>query len=99
ESKDGVYKFGPDEDNISIHFFSPLYSKPNKQLYRWRIDEGEWKYFSNLSFEVNLVGGSHQIEISTSSDNIEWSDETKIKVSKEEKLSEKTSIYFLVTLG
>jgi ligand-binding sensor domain-containing protein len=99
ESKDNEYFFRPDEENISVNFYSPLFSKPNKQFFKWRIDNGDWKYFNNLFFEVVLTGGSHVIDVSASSDNIMWSEITQLKIEKEEKLTEKQSIYWLITLG
>lgn len=86
------------QDNISINFYSPLFSKPNKQFFRWRMDDGNWKYFNNPTFDVILSGGAHLIEISASADNIVWSDVTSIRIEKEQKLTEKQSIYWLITL-
>jgi ligand-binding sensor domain-containing protein/two-component sensor histidine kinase len=94
-----LYKLKANEDNISVNFYSPLFNKPNKQFYRWRIDSGEWKYFNNPTFDVSLTGGTHLIEISASADNIVWSENTPIRIDKEQKLSEKQSIYWLITLG
>ena len=89
------------QDDISITFFSPLYSKPNKQFFRYRIDASEWKFMDNtmqLNFP-SLAGGPHEIEISASADNISWSDSTFLRVLKKEKLSERKSVYWLITLG
>lgn len=99
EPKNGKYQFQADQENISINFYSPLFNKPNKQFFRWRIDESEWKYFNNLTFDVILSGGDHSIEISASSDNIEWSENTRIYLNKIEKLSERQSLYWLITFG
>lgn len=93
------YKLRADQENISVNFFSPLFNKPNKQFFRWRMDGEDWKYFNNLSIDVTLTGGDHTIEISASADNIVWSENTKLKLEKEEKLTEKQSIYWLITLG
>ena len=93
------YMFKASQENISVNFYSPLFSKPNKQFFRWRIDGGEWKYFNNPTFDVNLTGGSHVVEISASADNIVWSENTPIRIEKEQKLTEKQSIYWLITLG
>jgi ligand-binding sensor domain-containing protein/two-component sensor histidine kinase len=99
ESRDNTFNFGPKEENISIHFFSPLFNKPNKQFFRWRIDDGEWKYFNTLYFDVILTGGNHQIDISASADNIVWSENTSMSVFKQEKLSERQLMYWLITVG
>lgn len=99
ESSNNVFYFKPNEENISVYFYSPLFNKPNKQFFRWRMDRGDWKYFNNLTFDVILTGGTHVIEISASSDNITWSENTVVRIEKEEKLTEKQSIYWLITLG
>lgn len=99
EAGEKSYKLRASQDNISVNFYSPLFGKPNKQFFRWRIDGGEWKYFNNLTFDVILSGGPHLIEISASADNIFWSENTPIHIVKEEKLSEKQSVYWLITLG
>lgn len=93
------YRFTAEEDNISISFYSPLYNKPNKQFFRWRTDNEDWKYLNNLSFETSLSGGQHLLEISASADNIVWSESTKIKIIKDEKLTERQSLYWLITFG
>ena len=98
-AKNGIYHFSADDENITISFYSPFYNKPGKQFFRWRYDGGEWKYFSNLSFEINPAGGTHKIEISASADNIVWSESTVIKLDKKQKLSEKQSLYWLITIG
>jgi len=99
EHRDNNYSCSADQENVSISFYSPLYSKPNKQIFRWRMDGEEWKYFNNLTFDVILTGGRHTIDISASSDNIEWSEHTTLSILKEEKLSEQQSLYWLVTLS
>jgi ligand-binding sensor domain-containing protein len=99
EPNSKIYKLQASQENISISFYSPLFSKPNKQFFRWRIDGGEWKYFNNLTFDVILTGGSHDIEISASADNIVWSESTSLNIEKEEKLTEKQFTYWLITLG
>lgn len=99
ESLNNTFTLKADQDNITIYFYSPLFSKPNKQFFRYKLDNSEWKYFGNLSFDMTLTGGAHEIEISASADNIVWSDSTVVKLFKEEKLSEQQSIYWLITLG
>ena len=99
EQVNSIYNFLSDEENVSIVFYSPFYNKPNKQFFRWRIDEGDWKTLNNLSFEMSLTGGKHSIDISASADNIVWSDNAVIKVVKEEKITEKLALYWLITIG
>lgn len=99
ESLNNTFTLEADQDNISIYFYSPIFNKPNKQFFKYKLDKGEWKYFGNLSFDITLPGGSHEIEISASADNIVWSDSTVLKIYKEEKLTEQQSVYWLSTLG
>lgn len=99
-SDDNDFKLEADEEDISIYFFSPIFSKPNKQFFRYKTENGEWKYFSdNLSLNLQLAGGLHLVEISASADNIVWSNTTELKIYKKEKFSEKQSMYWLITLG
>jgi ligand-binding sensor domain-containing protein/two-component sensor histidine kinase len=93
------YVLSAKQENITVNFYSPLFTKPNKQYFRWRMDGEEWKYFNGPTFDVILTGGSHVIEISASSDNIVWSENTTIRLEKEEKLSEKQSLYWVITFG
>lgn len=93
------YAFNTDQENITINFYSPLYTKPNRQFFKWKQDKGEWNKINNMSFEVLLTGGNHQIDIIASSDNITWSNATTITIKKAEKFSEKKGIYFLLSLG
>lgn len=99
DAGENTYNLKADQENISINFYSPLYNKPNKQFFRWRMDGGEWKYFNSTTFDAILTGGSHLIEISASADNIVWSENTAVRINKEQKLTEKQSLYWLITLG
>src|SRR5690606_41496714 len=59
---DNDFKLEADEEDISIYFFSPIFSKPNKQFFRYKTENGEWKYFSdNLSLNLQLAGGLHLV--------------------------------------
>lgn len=89
------YNLEANQENVSIKFFSPVFARPNKQTFRWKIDESEWQYFSNTSIEVVLSGGKHVIAIQASADNVEWSESTILQFDKEEKLSETSSGYIL----
>lgn len=99
EAKDNIYALKAQQEAISVSFYSPLFTKPNKQFFKWRMDGGEWKYFSNLTFDMILNGGLHTIDISTSADNIEWSEFTTLTILKEQKLSEQQSLYWMITFG
>lgn len=96
---DNAISLRAQQEDVTIYFFSPFYNKPNKQFFRYKLDNSEWKVIDGQSFNLQLAGGLHQIEISASADNIAWSDATVLQISKEEKLSEKQAIYWLITLG
>lgn len=93
------YNLNSNQDNISIYFFSPFFNKPNKQFFKYRLDNTEWKYFDNLVLSISLNGGKHNIEISASSDNIIWSDASNLEIFKNEKISEKKYIFWLISFG
>ncbi|MGZ3919086.1 MAG: sensor histidine kinase [Bacteroidia bacterium] len=89
-----------DQENVTVHFFSPLFNKPNKQYFRYKFDEGEWNNLTNTSLTYPTIpGGKHQISISASADNITWSDSVIISINKEEKITETNWIYWVITIG
>lgn len=98
EQNGSVYELSANQENLSIRFYSPLFARPNKQYFRWRMDEEDWKYFANNSFEVGISGGRHRVEIQASSDNIAWSNSTSLSFNKVEKLSETSSGYLIFSL-
>lgn len=88
------------QENVTVNFFSPLFSKPNKQYFRYKFDNGEWNPLTNTSLTYPTIpGGKHQITISASADNITWSEPTIIYISKEARLTETNWIYWLITIG
>lgn len=99
ESQNNNYRLKAEQENISIYFYSPVFYKLNKQFFKYKLDKGEWKNIENLSLSITLIGGSHKIEIAASMDNIVWSDSTVLTIFKEEKLTEKQSLYWLITIG
>ncbi len=98
-SKNNIYNLSSSQDNLSIYFYSPLFNKPNKQFFKYKLDKGEWKSTENLVLNISLTGGNHNIEISASSDNIVWSDSSVLQISKAEKLSEKNMFYLVITIS
>jgi len=98
-SKNNIYNLSSSQENLSIYFYSPLFNKPNKQFFKYKLDKGEWKSTENLVLNISLTGGNHNIEISASSDNIVWSDSTVLQINKVEKLSEKNMFYLLITIS
>jgi ligand-binding sensor domain-containing protein len=96
---DNTISLKADQEDVTIYFYSPFFNKPNKQFFRYTLNNSEWKVIDGLSLNLQLAGGLHRIEISASADNIVWSDNTVLQINKEEKLSEKQAIYWLITLG
>jgi ligand-binding sensor domain-containing protein len=95
------FSLAENQEDISVYFHSPWFSKPNKQFFRYRLNDGEWKFFENVS-QLNLTtlqGGMHTISISASVDNIVWSEPATFEIYKKPKLSEKQYVYLLLALG
>lgn len=88
-----------DQEDVTVYFLSPWFNRPNKQIFRYRLDNGDWKTFNELSISMQLKGGSHRLEISASADQLTWSDPTLLLINKAEKLSEKQSTYLLSSLA
>lgn len=89
-----------EQENIIFSFYSPLFSKPNKQYYRYRINQGEWTYVNDNSISLSLsTGGEYSLDISASGDRISWSDNSSVKIIKEAKITESYWIYLALALG
>jgi ligand-binding sensor domain-containing protein/two-component sensor histidine kinase len=93
---EGLYKLTSAQDNISIQFYSPLYTRPNKQYFRYKLNSEEWREFNDLSLNISLPGGKHKISIMASADNINWSEASSIVIIKEEKFSEQQSLFWII---
>jgi two-component sensor histidine kinase len=94
------YALAAEQDNISIGIYSPVYQRPNNQYFRYRVDAGEWTYARNITaINIAVTGGRHRMEISASMDNIQWSAPAVLMLTKEQKLSERQSVYGLITIG
>ncbi|MBK9282827.1 MAG: histidine kinase [Sphingobacteriaceae bacterium] len=95
----GTINLSSDQENIYVGFNSPMYSKPNKQYYRYRINNGEWIFVNDNSIAVSISnGGYHQIAISVSKDKINWSDDTNLYFLKEAKITESGWTIFAAVL-
>ncbi len=95
-ASDGTYSLSSDQDNISIQFYSPLYTRPNKQFFKYKLNQEEWREFNDLSLNISLPGGKHRISIIASADNINWTEASSIVIVKEEKLSERQALYWIL---
>ncbi|MBA3662582.1 MAG: histidine kinase [Bacteroidetes bacterium] len=88
------------QENVTVHFFSPLFNKPNKQFFRYKFDGEDWNILTNTSLTYPTIpGGKHKISIAASADNIVWSEPSVIYITKEEKLTETNWIYWIITCG
>lgn len=99
EPRDTIFSLNANQEDVSIYFNSPFFNKPNKQFFKYKLDNSEWKPINELSLILQLKGGAHLVKISASIDNIVWSTPTVLTINKKEKLSEKQSVYWLITLG
>lgn len=88
-----------DQEDVTVYFLSPWFARPNKQFFRYRLDNSDWKTFTELSISMQLKGGNHRLEISASADHLTWSEPTVLTINKAEKLSEKQSTYLLSSLA
>lgn len=92
-------KIKASQNNLKIYFSSPLFTKPNKQLYRYQLDNGKPFNFESSPLQLAVTSGSHLVKITSSSDNINWSEPVVIAIEKEETFTETGGIYFIITLG
>lgn len=88
------------QNDFSIYFSSPLFTKPNKQTFRYKLDKNKWVALDNMQIHLlSITGGKHSIQIIASRDNINWSDPVIIDIEKEIKFTETAGIYISITLG
>ncbi|MES2133654.1 MAG: histidine kinase [Bacteroidota bacterium] len=74
---------GSSESDITINFSSPLFVKPNKQYYKYKYDKSKWLPLDNTSLRLTSInGGTHNVSISCSYDNINWSEPINITIKK-----------------
>lgn len=88
-----------DQEDLTVYFYSPYFDRPNKQYFRYRLDNSPWKSFSELSISMQLKGGMHKLELSASTDNLSWSTPTVLNISKAEKFTERQETYLLASLA
>ncbi len=88
------------DNDVTIFFNSPYYSRPYKQFFRYKLDNGNWTQIAdnNLSFNIPALDGGilHKITMQVSTDNINWSAPTVIELRKEAKFSESKYSYIII---
>ncbi len=88
------------QSDVTINFSSPLYVKPNKQLFRYKFDNGKWFDLENTQVRLSAIsGGKHKIDIICSYDGINWSDPVTINIKKEIPFKETIWFVFTIILG
>lgn len=94
-------KLNPNQNDVSIFFISPYFNKPNKQFFRYKVNQSLWKNLDNSVCNLgNLDGGISTIEIQTSLNKIIWSQSTTITFDKEKALSNANLIYIgIIVVG
>lgn len=71
------------ETDVNINFSSPLYTKPNKQYFRYKFDKGKWTTLENTQVHItSIMGGRHRLDIICSYDGINWSEPVTITINK-----------------
>jgi ligand-binding sensor domain-containing protein len=86
------------DNDVTIFFNSPYFSRPNKQYYRYKLDNNNWAPLENTAFNIPALEGGikHKISIQVSTDNINWSTPTVIEFNKEEKFTESKYSYIII---
>ncbi len=88
------------DENITVFFNSPCYSRPNKQYFRYQLDNGAWIPIENTAFDVPVLkGGPHKLLIQTSADNINWSASTFVEFNKKIKFSETDYSFWILLIA
>jgi ligand-binding sensor domain-containing protein/two-component sensor histidine kinase len=91
-------KLSASENNLTIKFASPIFNKPNRQYFRYKIDKEAWRDFTDFELTLaSIQGGKHSIQIITSLDKINWSDPVYVDIEKEVAFAETAWLY--ITIG
>lgn len=93
-------QLGANDNDVTIFFNSPYYSNPNKQYFRYKLDNNNWAPLENMAFNIPALDGGlvHKIAIQASVDNINWSAPTVIEFKKEEKFTESKYSYIIIII-
>jgi ligand-binding sensor domain-containing protein len=93
-------KLNANQNNFTIHFFSPLYNKPNKQTFKSKYDDENWIPLNGTQVQLTTIaGGKHKIQIISSADGINWSKPSVILLNKEIAFDETRSYLIFIALG
>ncbi len=88
---------GSSESDVTINFSSPLFVKPNKQYYKYQYDQSKWMPLDNANLRLTAInGGTHNVSIISSYDNINWSEPVSITIKKEVPFNE--SNWFVIAI-
>ena len=96
----GLLKLKASQISLTIKFSSPVFSKPNKQYFKYKLDKGPFTLFTDFELhQATVESGKHSIQIITSVDNINWSAPVIIDIEKEESFKETAWLYIIVSIG
>lgn len=85
------------QSDVIINFSSPLYVKPNKQYFRYKFNKGKWLNLENMLVHLTAIeGGTHNVDIISSYDGINWSDPVSISIKKA--IPFKQTIWFIICI-
>jgi ligand-binding sensor domain-containing protein/two-component sensor histidine kinase len=88
-----------DETDVAVYFNSPVYTKPVKQYFKYKLDNGDWIFIENTTINLTgLSGGNHQLTIVASNDNINWSEPVGLSFTKEVKFTETSYSFWILII-
>jgi len=95
-----LLRLSASENNLTVKFLSPIFNKPNKQYFRWKMDKGDWKDFTEFELHLGSIdGGKHSIQIITSIDKINWSEPVYVDIEKEVAFAETAWLYITIVIA
>jgi sensor histidine kinase YesM len=91
---------GTNESDVTINFSSPLFVKPNKQYYKYKYDKSKWLPLDNTNLRLTSInGGTHNVSIICSYDNINWSEPITITIKKAIPFNESNWFVIVIVLA
>lgn len=95
--RDNSIRLKSNQSDVTINFSSPLYVKPNKQQFKYKLDNSKWVQLENRTIRLTSVsGGAHVISIICSYDGINWSEPLNINLKKDIPFTE--TIWFVLSI-